>query len=449
MSLRFCLTFALFSLALHSCVGPKLQAKLDVVKQNIEVAKDSGAYKCAPKALALAESNADFTALELEQGNFLRAGEHIEVAQREVDNALKNSEGCGPAKVLVKNADDRDGDGIIDKRDACPDEPEDKDGFVDDDGCPDPDNDDDKILDVKDQCPDQREDLDRFEDSDGCPEADNDGDGLLDEDDECPNNKGPVENKGCPLGDKDGDGIADKDDQCPDEAEDKDGDRDEDGCPDNDSDEDGIEDDVDKCPTEKEDKDTFEDEDGCPDLDNDKDGVTDEKDECPLDAGPLESRGCPDKDGDGIADKDDKCPDEVGVAQPDKPERHGCPKAYKLIIVKKDRIEIKQKVRFDSGKAKIKRVSYALLAEVGDAIRNSSLKKVRIEGHTDSRGNDGYNQRLSERRAEAVRTHLIREEGLSSDLLEARGFGEENPIASNRTKKGRAQNRRVEFNVDR
>jgi outer membrane protein OmpA-like peptidoglycan-associated protein len=475
---------AALSLFVVSCVGPGIQAQLDVVRVDIEKARKSGAYRCAPRELALAESSADFTSNELAQGDFLRAQQHVDVAVENVKLALANSKDCGPKRVLIKKNLDKDGDGILDKVDACPEKPEDFDNFEDEDGCPDPDNDQDQILDPLDKCPLEPEDKDLFEDEDGCPDPDNDKDTVLDVDDKCPNTPGPVDNQGCPLNDRDGDGIPDKLDQCPDNPEDFDGDRDEDGCPDIDTDGDGLEDDVDKCPTEPEDKDGWEDEDGCPDPDNDKDGILDTADECPDVAGPLETRGCPDKDGDKIADKDDKCvdepgkpsppnpperhgcpiadrdgdgipdhedkcPDEVGVAQPDNPERHGCPKQYKLIVIKKDKIEIKQQVQFDTGKATIKPASAELLAEVGDAVRNSSISLVRIEGHTDSVGSARYNEKLSDARANSVRDWLIDKEGIDPDILTARGFGEDKPIASNRTKRGRQQNRRVEFNVER
>jgi outer membrane protein OmpA-like peptidoglycan-associated protein len=116
-----------------------------------------------------------------------------------------------------EKAPDADGDGIPDETDQCPNEPEDKDRFQDDDGCPDPDNDNDGILDVDDKCPNDPEDIDGFEDEDGCPDPDNDGDGILDVDDQCPNDPGPPENNGCPDPDRDGDGVPDRIDNCPDE----------------------------------------------------------------------------------------------------------------------------------------------------------------------------------------------------------------------------------------
>ena len=112
---------------------------------------------------------------------------------------------------------DTDGDGMLDDVDECPNDPEDFDGFQDEDGCPDLDNDGDGVLDVNDGCPNDAEDIDGFEDEDGCPDPDNDGDGILDVDDECPNEPGPPENNGCPDPDRDGDGVPDRVDNCPDE----------------------------------------------------------------------------------------------------------------------------------------------------------------------------------------------------------------------------------------
>ncbi|HEX7476260.1 MAG TPA: thrombospondin type 3 repeat-containing protein [Polyangiales bacterium] len=164
---------------------------------------------------------------------------------------------------------DSDDDGVGDNTDACPGEKEDKDGYLDDDGCPDYDNDGDGIPDAQDKCPNDPEDPDGFQDQDGCPDRDNDNDGIQD-------------------------GY----DSCPDQAEDKDGDRDDDGCPDNDRDRDGVEDDKDKCPNEPEDTDGFGDEDGCPEVDFDGDGIPDDQDQCPDQA----------EDKNGVED-DDGCPE--------------------------------------------------------------------------------------------------------------------------------------------
>jgi hypothetical protein len=114
---------------------------------------------------------------------------------------------------------DRDGDGVPDERDRCPRDAEDRDGWDDDDGCPDLDNDGDGVPDQFDGAPNSAEDVDGFQDSDGIPDPDNDGDGLLD-----------------------------LDDACPDAAEDKDGIQDADGCPETDADGDGVPDPYDACP---------------------------------------------------------------------------------------------------------------------------------------------------------------------------------------------------------
>ncbi len=165
---------------------------------------------------------------------------------------------------------DRDGDGLKDRVDPCPDDAEDFDGFRDDDGCPDPDNDEDGVPDVIDQAPMLPEDHDGFKDHDGVPDPDNDRDGILDVNDQCPDEAedfdGHQDDDGCPeeFFDADGDGIPDEDDVCPDEAEDLDGYRDDDGCPDLDNDLDGIPDALDACPDQPEDYDGVEDEDGCP-----------------------------------------------------------------------------------------------------------------------------------------------------------------------------------------
>ncbi len=165
---------------------------------------------------------------------------------------------------------DRDDDGIDDALDQCPTDKEDRDGYEDADGCPDPDNDLDTVPDAQDKCPDQAEDQDNFEDRDGCPDPDNDKDGIPDTADQCPNEpetkNGFKDDDGCPdEADKDGDGVPDSRDKCPDEAEDTDGFQDTDGCPDLDNDNDGIPDAQDECIDEPENKNHFEDEDGCPD----------------------------------------------------------------------------------------------------------------------------------------------------------------------------------------
>ncbi len=131
------------------------------------------------------------------------------------------------------------------------------------------DRDDDGITDSRDQCPDVAEDKDGFEDQDGCPDPDNDKDEIADVEDACPNEPGvrssDAKTHGCPVRDRDQDGIVDDQDKCPDMAEDKDGFEDQDGCPDPDNDKDGLLDRDDQCPNEAETPNGYADDDGCPD----------------------------------------------------------------------------------------------------------------------------------------------------------------------------------------
>jgi outer membrane protein OmpA-like peptidoglycan-associated protein len=136
-----------------------------------------------------------------------------------VDANTAMIEGFVAVTFLFGNSD-RDHDGIRNNIDLCPDQPEDMDGFEDEDGCPDPDNDKDGIPDIRDQCPNQPEDIDGFEDADGCPDPDNDKDGIVDTRDKCPDDPedfdGYQDDDGCPDPDNDGDGVLDTYDQCPD-----------------------------------------------------------------------------------------------------------------------------------------------------------------------------------------------------------------------------------------
>lgn len=142
-----------------------------------------------------------------------------------------------PEKAKAPPVDnDPDQDGILGEADKCPNEPEDKDTFQDDDGCPDLDNDGDGVPDAQDKCPMEPEDKDGFQDEDGCPDPDNDGDGIPDAADKCPNEAEDKDSfqddDGCPDPDNDGDGVLDASDKCPDQPETKNGFQDEDGCPD-------------------------------------------------------------------------------------------------------------------------------------------------------------------------------------------------------------------------
>jgi outer membrane protein OmpA-like peptidoglycan-associated protein len=140
----------------------------------------------------------EFAERELDRGEYFRALDYLEIAEANAQQTLRlSNDACGkpppPARPL-----DTDGDGIPDALDKCPNEPEDKDGFEDEDGCPDLDNDHDGIPDALDKCPNEPEDKDGFEDEDGCPDLDNDKDGIPDASDLCPNEPGPPEERGCP-----------------------------------------------------------------------------------------------------------------------------------------------------------------------------------------------------------------------------------------------------------
>jgi outer membrane protein OmpA-like peptidoglycan-associated protein len=155
--------------------------------------------------------------------------------------------------------------------------------------CPALDRDGDGVQNASDRAPLEPEDKDGFQDEDGAPELDNDGDGTADGDDACPLVSGPRANKGCPDTDADGDGIVDRLDTCKDAAEDRDDFEDSDGCPEPDNDRDGFADANDACPREA----GIEQEKGCPAKDSDQDLVFDHEDNCPQEPGVKENAGCP------------------------------------------------------------------------------------------------------------------------------------------------------------
>jgi len=299
------------------CAGA-VEDRLAVTRRTILLARERGAYRCAPEALARAEARVEFTRLELRAGELVRAESELDRAEAAAAIALASAQSCRP--IVARSA-------------TPPPPPEIK-------------------------------------------EVDSDGDGILDPDD--------------------------------------------------------------RCPKEPEDLDGWKDEDGCPDPDDDEDGVLDADDRCPRVPGSAKAKGCPDRDGDAIADGDDRCPDEPGV-----PEQEGCP-APKLIVVQKDRIELKQKIHFATGKATILSDSTPLLTEIASALKKLAKVRVRIEGHTDSRGSAQLNTRLSRARAESVRAWLV-QAGIDAARMTAVGYGPSQPIADNRTAAGREENRRVEF----
>ena len=169
-----------------------------------------------------------------------------------------------------------------------------------------------------------------------------------------------------------------------------------------------------------------------PPKDSDGDGVVDSMDKCPnTPAGvKVDSVGCPlDSDHDGVPDYLDKCP---GTPAGIKVDANGCEIEE---IVLKD-------VNFATDSAKLLPNSVGVLDDVAGVLKQRPTAKAEIAGYTDSSGKSAHNTKLSQLRAEAVKDYLVKQ-GVASGNLSAKGYGEENPIASNKTKEGRAENRRV------
>jgi OmpA-OmpF porin, OOP family len=284
---------------------------------------------------------------------------------------------------------DRDGDGVLDDADACPDTP----GVRSEDpastGCP--------------------------------PPPDRDRDGVLDGEDACPDEagiaSGDVGRNGCPPPrDRDGDGVLDPQDACPDERGVPSGEPGTNGCP-------------------------------PPPPDQDKDGILDSQDACPDRAGDKtddpRTNGCPDSDNDGIRDPEDACPGDAGARDPD-PKKNGCP----LARVERGQVKITEQVKFQTGSATILPDSNTVLEAVAKILKDHpEIKRVRVEGHTDNRGGKSMNQRLSQRRAAAVVTWLVTKGGIERSRLTSEGLGMDRPVGDNATEEGRRDNRRVEFHI--
>jgi OmpA-OmpF porin, OOP family len=287
--------------------------------------------------------------------------------------------------------EDKDGDGIPDREDACPD-----------------------VKGVRSADPERN----------GCPApakpADRDGDGILDVDDACPDDPGirtsDKRTNGC--GDRDGDGIYDPLDACP-------------AAP-------GIPSEDPKL-------------NGCPDPDRDKDGVPNAEDACPDEPGVKtqdpKTNGCPDpdRDKDGIPNAVDACPDEPGKPNAD-PKKNGCPQAF----VSGDQIVILEQVKFKTASAEIlpgKDSEEVLQAVLKVLKEHPEITKVRVEGHTDNKGTAALNKKLSGDRAASVVKWLTKN-GIDKARLSSEGFGQDKPIDTNATDAGRQNNRRVEFHIE-
>jgi OOP family OmpA-OmpF porin len=244
------------------------------------------------------------------------------------------------------------------------------------------------------------------------PIGDSDGDGIRDDADRCPYERGPAP-LGCPPVDDDRDGVADADDRCIGEAEDG------------------------KAPDPH---------DGCPTVDPDGDGLWGTADQCPNETGPLPT-GCPlppDADGDGIPDAADKCPGEPETKNGYEDE-DGCPDEKPVVPAEAAKFSgAVRGIEFDTGKSSLRPASFAVLNEIVTVLERHPLVRVRVVGHTDASGDAAANVALSKARADAVRAYIV-----SHDILAARveteGRGAAEPVADNRTRDGRARNRRIEL----
>ena len=341
---------------------------------------------------------------------------------------------------------DPDNDGITGSSDLCPDQPEDFDGFEDEDGCPDLDNDGDRILDVNDKCPNEAEDFDGFEDEDGCPDLDNDGDGILDVNDKCPN-----------------------------EAEDFDGFEDEDGCPD-------LGQSLTQGKIVLSADDLFEPNSsmimiaGKADLDN----VVAELQKFPDAKWRIE--GYMDSDGNerflrnlslerakavleyftyfGGLNRENFQVFGMGGNSPiaDNSTEEGRKENRRIEIIPEVGHESLNNVNepeerlnnfilrgddtFVTNSAMIKDPAKILLNEIADYIKNQPESKWKIEGYMDNQGSVSFLKRLSYNRAKSVFEYLVAE-GVSPVQCTVSGLGSANPINSNDTEEGRIANRRV------
>lgn len=354
----------------------------------------------------------------------IRAGININFVQnkdKDGDGIPNRKDKCRRVYGLEKfnGCPDTDGDGITDALDSCVKVK----GVSCTGGCPDADRD--CVADHKDSCVNDS----GLATLNGCPDRDNDG--VADKLDKCPSIPGPAEYQGCP--DRDGDGVIDSLDRCPDDK----GTPEFNGCPDTDSD--GVADPDDSCRTTA----GLKQFNGCPDTDGD--GMIDLKDDCPNERGLTQFNGCPDSDGDGIPDKSDSCVMEFGIAA-----KNGCPEVKDtnaIVLTVEERKVLNEafsNLEFETGTAKISLKSLVSLTELAELLVEKPNYKLNISGHTDNVGKEASNKKLSQSRADAVKTFLV-SKGVDKARLNAKGFGSKKPVASNKTPEGRQRNRRVEF----
>lgn len=240
------------------------------------------------------------------------------------------------------------------------------------------------------------------------PAGDEDGDGVTDDVDLCPGRQGVADYQGCPVPDSDNDSVLDLDDECPTEP--------------------GM---VDYH--------------GCPMIDSDNDGILDREDRCADVPGTTEHQGCPppDEDGDGIIGSADQCP-EASETVNGFEDTDGCPDELPKEV--STFTGVIAGISFSSGTSEIRSTSKPKLDKAVEILTEYPALRMEISGHTDNRGSDAVNLKLSAERAEAVRAYMI-EKGVAGGRLQSRGAGAAEPIASNDTSKGRAENRRIEFKL--
>ncbi|MGB8327408.1 MAG: OmpA family protein [Steroidobacteraceae bacterium] len=172
------------------------------------------------------------------------------------------------------------------------------------------------------------------------------------------------------------------------------------------------------------------------DGDGDGDGVVDSQDKCPnTPAGAkVDASGCElDSDGDGVADSQDKCPD---TPKGERVDANGCPFAKEIQL---------EGVYFDTNKADLRPDSQATLEYAVKTLQRYPELVIEVAGHTDSRGDDAHNRKLSQARAESV-VQYLKDHG-ATNKLSAKGYGKDQPVATNSTEAGRQQNRRVALRI--
>ena len=231
-------------------------------------------------------------------------------------------------------------------------------------------------------------------------QVDQDDDGVSNENDDCPERSGLLKYKGCPVPDEDGDGINDENDKCP-----------------------NAEGTVQYR--------------GCPVPDTDKDGIPDDKDPCPTVAGLAAYKGCaiPDTDKDGVNDELDQCPTIPGIAS-----NNGCEDLQPKLN------NIAAALKFEIGQVNIATKSLQGLDSLVQIMSQYPDTKLLITGHTDNTGSSKINDPLSLSRAKKVQSYLVKK-GLAINRTSIIGLADKQPLASNETNKGRAQNRRVDLTI--